>query len=56
MLGSFSRLQVKNTSSPRTICINFERGQLNYTITFIGSNQGTFREKKIVLNMKELPF
>lgn len=44
MLGSFSRLQVNNTrSSSRTICINFERGQLNYTITFIGSNQGTFR-------------
>lgn len=45
MLGSFSRLQVKNTSSSRTICINFERDQLNYTITFIGSNQGTFWEK-----------
>lgn len=40
MLGSFSRLQVNNTRSSRTT--NFERGQLNYTITFIASNQGTF--------------
>lgn len=55
MLGSFSKLQVNNTrSSSRTIPTNFERGQLNYTITFIASNQGTFWN--YVLNMKELPF